>query len=155
MSAIGFFLDPIGDHSGHDVLGQSSWGCCTEYITPSLAQRIEAEKARFVELDADGATVENFVASKLSGKVMNTGRKELFVSYGAFGQLFDVPANAHFTIMVSSEDGSYASAQVINAGGVLRVIPNGGEGIDVVARGTSVGVIAASKKITASWTRTG
>ncbi|NDD74657.1 MAG: hypothetical protein EBZ40_06740, partial [Gammaproteobacteria bacterium] len=124
-------------------------------IAELRAQRIEAEKARFVELDADGATVENFAASKLSGKVMNTGRKELFVSYGAFGQLFDVPANAHFTIMVSSEDGSYASAQVINAGGVLRVIPNGGEGIDVVARGTSVGVVAASKKITASWTRTG
>ena len=47
------------------------------------------------------------------------------------------------------------ASQVINAGGVLRVIPNGGEGIDVVARGTSVGVVAASKKITASWTRTG
>ncbi|NBX40674.1 MAG: hypothetical protein EBR15_04510, partial [Gammaproteobacteria bacterium] len=124
-------------------------------IAELYAKRIEAEKARFVELDADGATVENFAASKLSGRVMNTGRKEIFVSYGAFVQLFDVPANAHFTIMVSSEDGSYASAQVINAGGVLRVIPNGGEGIDVVARGKAVGLVAASKKVTASWTRTG
>jgi hypothetical protein len=124
-------------------------------IAELRAQRIEAEKARFVELDADGATIENFAASKLSGRVMNTGRKEAFVSYGAFVQLFDVPLNAHFTIMVSSEDGSYASAQVINAGGVLRVIPNGSEGIDVVARGNSVGLVAASKKVTASWTRTG
>jgi hypothetical protein len=44
---------------------------------------------------------------------------------------------------------------VVNAGGVVRVVPTASQGIDVVANGNSVGLVAPSKKVKASWTRTG
>ena len=125
------------------------------YIAELRAQRIEADKARFKELDADDAVIDNVDAARLRGRVVNTGGKELFVSYGSVAPLFDAAAGGHYLVTVSSEDGSYATAQVINAGGTLRVVPTAGQGIDVVANGNSVGLVAPSKKVKASWTRTG
>jgi hypothetical protein len=125
------------------------------YIAELRAQRIEAEKARFNELDADGAVIDNVEASRVRGRVVNTGGKEIFVSFGTVAPLFEAAADGHYIVSVSSEDGSYATAQVINAGGVLRVVPTASQGIDVVANGTSVGLVAPSKKVKASWTRTG
>ena len=125
------------------------------YIAELRAQRIEADKARFKELDADDAVIDNVDAARLRGRVVNTGGKELFVSYGSVAPLFDAAAGGHYLVTVSSEDGSYATAQVINAGGTLRVVPTAGQGIDVVANGNSVGLVAPSKKVKASCTRTG
>ena len=125
------------------------------YIAELRAQRIEAERARFNELDADGATIDSVDAARLRGRVVNTGGKELFVSFGTVAPLFEAAQDGHYIVSVSSEDGSYATAQVINAGGVLRVVPTASQGIDVVANGTSVGLLAPSKKVKASWTRTG
>ena len=125
------------------------------YIAELRAQRIEAERARFKELDADGAVIDNVEAARLRGRLVNTGGKELFVSYGAVAPLFEAVDDGHYIVSVSAEDGSFATAQVINAGGVLRVVPTASQGIDVVANGNSVGLVAPSKKVKASWTRTG
>jgi hypothetical protein len=125
------------------------------YIEELRAARIEAEKARFKELDADDAVIDNVDAARLRGRVVNTGGKELFVSYGSVAPLFDAAAGGHYLVTVSAEDGSYATAQVISAGGTLRVVPTASQGIDVVANGNSVGLVAPSKKVKASWTRTG
>jgi hypothetical protein len=125
------------------------------YIAELRAERIEAEKARFKELDADGAVIDNIEAARLRGRLVNTGGKELFVSYGSVAPLFDAAADGHYIVSVSADDGSFATAQVINAGGVLRVVPTASQGIDVVANGNSVGLVAPSKKVKASWTRTG
>jgi len=125
------------------------------YIEELRAARIEADKARFKELDADDAVIDNVDAARLRGRVVNTGGKELFVSYGSVAPLFDAAAGGHYLVTVSAEDGSYATAQVISAGGTLRVVPTASEGIDVVANGNSVGLVAPSKKVKASWTRTG
>jgi ribosomal protein L3 len=125
------------------------------YIAELRAQRIEADKARFKELDADGAVIDNVEAARLRGRVVNTGGKDLFVSYGSVAPLFEAANDGHYIVSVSAEDGSYATAQVINAGGVLRVVPTASQGIEVVANGSSVGLVAPSKKVKASWTRTG
>ncbi|NBU24819.1 MAG: hypothetical protein EBS39_04220, partial [Gammaproteobacteria bacterium] len=125
------------------------------YIAELRAERIEADKARFKELDADGAVIDSVDAARVRGRVVNTGGKELFVSYGTVTPLFDVATDGHYFVSVTSEDGSFATAQVINAGGVVRVVPSASQGIDVVANGTSVGLVAPSKKVKASWTRTG
>jgi hypothetical protein len=125
------------------------------YIAELRAERIEADKARFKELDADGAVIDNVEAARLRGRVVNTGGKEIFVSYGSVAPLFDAAADGHYIVSASAEDGSFATAQVINAGGVLRVVPTASQGIDVVADGNSVGLVAPSKKVKASWTRTG
>jgi hypothetical protein len=125
------------------------------YIEELRAARIEADKARFKELDADDAVIDNVDAARLRGRVVNTGGKELFVSYGAVAPLFDAAAGGHYLVTVSADDGSYATAQVISAGGTLRVVPTASQGIDVVANGNSVGLVAPSKKVKASWTRTG
>ena len=125
------------------------------YIEELRAARIEADKARFKELDADDAVIDNVDAARLRGRVVNTGGKELFVSYGSVAPLFDAAAGGHYLVTVSAEDGSYATAQVISAGGTLRVVPTASQGIDVVANGNSVGLVAPSKKVKASWTRTG
>ena len=125
------------------------------YIAELRAQRIEAEKARFKELDADDAVIDNVDAARLRGRVVNTGGKELFVSYGSVAPLFEVAQDGHYMVSVTAEDGSFATAQVVNAGGVVRVVPTAGQGIDVVANGNSVGLVAPSKKVKASWTRTG
>ncbi|MCE2872460.1 MAG: tail fiber domain-containing protein, partial [Xanthomonadales bacterium] len=125
------------------------------YIEELRAARIEADKARFQELDADDAVIDNVDAARLRGRVVNTGGKELFVSYGSVAPLFDAAAGGHYLVTVSAEDGSYATAQVISAGGTLRVVPTASQGIDVVANGNSVGLVAPSKKVKASWTRTG
>jgi hypothetical protein len=125
------------------------------YIEELRAARIEADKARFKELDADDAVIDSVDAARLRGRVVNTGGKELFVSYGSVAPLFDAAAGGHYLVTVSAEDGSYATAQVISAGGTLRVVPTASQGIDVVANGNSVGLVAPSKKVKASWTRTG
>ena len=125
------------------------------YIAELRAQRIEAEKARFVELDADGATIDSVDAARLRGRVVNTGGKELFVSLGTVAPLFEAAQDAHYIVSVTAEDGSFATAQVVNAGGTVRVVPTASQGIDVVANGKSVGLLAPSKKVKASWTRTG
>ena len=125
------------------------------YIEELRAARIEADKARFKELDADDAVIDNVDAARLRGRVVNTGGKELFVSYGSVAPLFDAAAGGHYLVTVSADDGSYATAQVISAGGTLRVVPTASQGIDVVANGNSVGLVAPSKKVKASWTRTG
>ena len=125
------------------------------YIAELRAQRIEAEKARFVELDADGAVIDSVDAARLRGRVVNTGGKELFVSLGTVAPLFEAAQDAHYIVSVTAEDGSFATAQVVNAGGMVRVVPTASQGIDVVANGKSVGLLAPSKKVKASWTRTG
>ncbi|MFM7708696.1 MAG: tail fiber domain-containing protein, partial [Gammaproteobacteria bacterium] len=125
------------------------------YIAELRAERIEAEKARFKELDADGAVIDQVEAARLRGRVVNTGGKELFVSYGSIAPLFEVAQDGHYMVSVTAEDGSFATAQVVNAGGQVRVVPTASQGIDVVANGNSVGLLAPSKKVKASWTRTG
>ena len=125
------------------------------YIAELRAQRIEADKARFKELDADGAVIDRVDAARLRGRVVNTGGKELFVSFGSVAPLFEAANDGHYMVSVTSEDGSFATAQVVNAGGVVRVVPTAGQGIEVVANGNSVGLVAPSKKVKASWTRTG
>ncbi|WP_396159996.1 tail fiber domain-containing protein [Flavobacterium sp.] len=125
------------------------------YIEELRAARIEADKARFKELDADGAVIDNVEAARLRGRVVNTGGKELFVSFGTVAPLFEAVADGHYIVSVTADDGSFATAQVVNAGGVVRVVPTASQGIDVVANGNSVGLVAPSKKVKASWTRTG
>jgi hypothetical protein len=125
------------------------------YIAELRAQRIEAEKARFVELDADGATIDSVDAARLRGRVVNTGGKELFVSLGTVAPLFEAAQDGHYIVSVTADDGSFATAQVVNAGGTVRVVPTASQGIDVVANGKSIGLLAPSKKVKASWTRTG
>jgi hypothetical protein len=125
------------------------------YIEELRAARIEADKARFKELDADGAVIDNVDAARLRGRVVNTGGKELFVSFGTVAPLFEAAADGHYIVSVTADDGSFATAQVVNAGGVVRVVPTASQGIDVVANGNSVGLVAPSKKVKASWTRTG
>jgi hypothetical protein len=125
------------------------------YIEELRAARIEADKARFKELDADGAVIDNVDAARLRGRVVNTGGKELFVSFGTVAPLFEAVADGHYIVSVTADDGSFATAQVVNAGGVVRVVPTASQGIDVVANGNSVGLVAPSKKVKASWTRTG
>lgn len=125
------------------------------YIAELRAERIEAERARFKELDADGAVIDDIQAARLRGRVVNTGGKELFVSYGVVAPLFETAEDAHYLVSVTAADGSFATAQVVNAGGQVRVVPTASQGIDVVANGTAVGIVAPSKKVKASWTRTG
>ena len=125
------------------------------YIAELRAERIEAERARFKELDADGAVIDDIQAARLRGRIVNTGGRELFVSYGTVAPLFEAADGAHYLVSVTAEDGSFATAQVVNAGGQVRVVPTGSQGIDVVANGTAVGLVAPSKKVKASWTRTG
>ena len=97
----------------------------------------------------------NFQARSVNAQRVASGGKELFVSMGTIAPLFEVPEGAHFVVTLTSRDGSFASATVVRAGGQLRVMPTASDGIDLVAQGTKVGVVASSKTVKASWLRTG
>jgi hypothetical protein len=121
-----------------------------------IARRIEAEEAKFKTVEAEeGRMTGSLQARSVNAQKVASGGRELFVSLGSIAPLFEVPEGAHFVVTLTSSDGSYASATVVRAGGQLRVMPSASEGIDLVAQGTKVGVVAASKKVKASWLRTG
>ena len=120
-------------------------------IDELVARSVQAEEARFRRVDAD----ESHVTGKIQAQRVVSGERALFVAYGTIAPLFDVPEGAHFAVTVTSADGSYATATVLRAGGQLRVVPSASHGIDVVAQGTQVGIMAPSRRVKASWLRTG
>jgi hypothetical protein len=125
-------------------------------IAELIAQRIEAEEAKFKKIEAtEGKMTGALQAQSVSAQRVATGERELFVSYGTIAPLFEVPEGAHFVVTLTSPDGSYASATVVRAGGQLRVMPSAAQGIDLVPQGTQVGVVAPSRRVKASWLRTG
>jgi hypothetical protein len=125
-------------------------------IAELIARRIEAEEAKFKKIEAvEGKMTGALQAQTVSAQRVATGEKELFVSFGTIAPLFEVPEGAHFVVTLTSPDGSYASATVVRAGGQLRVMPSAAQGIDLVPQGTQVGVVAPSRRVKASWLRTG
>ncbi|MEC5217382.1 hypothetical protein RCH09_002340 [Actimicrobium sp. GrIS 1.19] len=109
---------------------------------------LEAETARIKKLDAD-----RIDAKSLRSDVMKTGEAEVFVSAGAFQPIFMPQDEAQYIVNATADDGSNAFASVALMAGKLTVTPISGKGIDVTALGAQVGLVAASKKIKATWIR--
>ena len=125
------------------------------------ARRLQAEQAKFKTIEAEEGRMtgrlqaQSMSTQTLSAQRVATGEREVFVSYGSIATLFEVPEGAHYVVSVTSADGSYAMAMVVRAGGQLRVVPTSAQGIDLVAQGLQVGVVAPSRRVKASWLRTG
>jgi hypothetical protein len=109
---------------------------------------LEAETARIKKLDAD-----RIDAKSLRSDVMKSGEAEVFVSVGAFQPIFVPLDEAQYIVNATADDGSNAFASVALMAGKLTVTPISGKGIDVTAMGAQVGLVAASKKIKATWIR--
>jgi hypothetical protein len=117
-------------------------------------KKLEAETARIRELEAEKIKTSELGSGSVKGNRLFSGEKDLFVSLGESVPVFEVPTGSHFVVNASSDDGSYASATVISAGGVLNVTPSASNGITVVANGSSVALQAAGKQVSVSWLRT-
>jgi hypothetical protein len=109
---------------------------------------LEAESARIKKLDAD-----RIESRYVRSDVMKTGEVEIFVSLGSFQPIFNPLQNSQYIVNATAEDGSSAFASVAYMSGRLTVTPISGKGVDVTAIGNQVGLVAASKKIKATWIR--
>ena len=109
---------------------------------------LEAETARIKKLDADRIE-SRFVRSD----VMKTGEVEIYVSLGAFQPIFNPQQDSQYIVNATADDGSSAFASVAYMSGRITVTPISGKGVDVTAIGTQVGLVAASKKVKATWIR--
>ncbi|MEB0135321.1 tail fiber domain-containing protein [Actimicrobium sp. CCC2.4] len=108
----------------------------------------EAETARIKKLEADRIDTKY-----LRSDVMKTGETEVFVSLGAFQPIFAPLADAQYIVNATAEDGSSAFASVAFMAGRITVTPISGKGVDVTTMGSQVGLVAASKKVKATWIR--
>jgi hypothetical protein len=113
-------------------------------------QRLEAEIAKIAELEVNNLRVANTVQAEQ----MNTGSVQVYAGVGSPTVLFAAKADGHYTVSTSALDGSYAAAIVIVNAGQAKVVTVSSEGIELVAEGNMVKVIAAGKSIKASWTKT-
>jgi trimeric autotransporter adhesin len=124
-------------------------------------ERLEAEMARIAELEVNNLRVTNTVQAgqvntgAVRAEEVNTGSVQVYAGVGMPALLFAAKADGHYTVSTSALDGSYAAALVIVNAGQAKVIPLSGDGIELIAEGNMVKVIAAGKSIKASWTKTG
>ncbi|MBC7416018.1 MAG: tail fiber domain-containing protein, partial [Herminiimonas sp.] len=109
---------------------------------------LEAETARIKKLEADRIE-SKFVRSD----VVKSGEIEVFVSVGSFQPIFAPQADSQYIVNATAEDGSSAFASVAFMGGKISITPISGKGVDVTAIGAQVGLVAASKKVKATWIR--
>ncbi len=66
--------------------------------------------------------------------------------------MFTPQAGLQYIVNATAEDGSSAFASVASmTGGTIKVTPISSTGLDVTAMGAQVGLVAASKKIKATW----
>ena len=109
---------------------------------------LEAETAKIKKLEADS------IESKMvRSDVVKSGEIEVFVSMGSFQPIFAPLADAQYIVNAIADDGSSAFASVAFMGGRITVTPISGKGVDVTAMGAQVGLVAASKKVKATWIR--
>ena len=109
---------------------------------------LEVETARIKKLEAD-----RIDAKVVRSDVVKTGEAEVFVSAGTFQPIFAPQADSQYIVNVTAEDGSSAFASVAFMGGKISVTPISGKGVDVTSIGAQVGLVAASKKVKATWIR--
>jgi len=118
-------------------------------------QRLEAEIAKIAELEVNNLRTNSAVANTVQAEQVNTGSVQVYAGVGMPALLFAAKADGHYTVSTSALDGSYATATVIVNAGQAQVIPAASKGIELMAEGNMVKVIAAGKTIKASWIKMG
>ncbi|MFT5591316.1 MAG: hypothetical protein ACI9ZF_003516, partial [Bradyrhizobium sp.] len=124
----------------------------------AVFENIKSTNLKTANLEADTARIKKLEADRIDTKylrsdVMKTGETEVFVSLGSFQPIFVPLADAQYIVNATAEDGSSAFASVAYMGGKISVTPISGKGVDVTVMGSQVGLVAASKKIKATWIR--
>ncbi|EGF30101.1 Putative membrane-anchored cell surface protein [Oxalobacteraceae bacterium IMCC9480] len=124
----------------------------------AVFENIKSTNIKTANLDADIARIKKLEADRIDTKylrsdVMKTGETEVFVSLGSFQPIFVPLADAQYIVNATAEDGSSAFASVAFMAGKITVTPISGKGVDVTTMGTQVGLVAASKKVKATWIR--
>ncbi|GAA4030044.1 tail fiber domain-containing protein [Actimicrobium antarcticum] len=124
----------------------------------AVFQNIKSTNIKTANLEAENARIKKLEADRIDTKylrsdVMKTGETEVFVSLGSFQPIFVPLADAQYIVNATADDGSSAFASVAFMGGKITVTPISGKGVDVTTMGSQVGLVAASKKIKATWIR--
>ena len=124
----------------------------------AVFENIKSTNLKTANLEADTARINKLEADRIDTKylrsdVMKTGETEVFVSLGSFQPIFVPLADAQYIVNATAEDGSSAFASVAFMGGKISVTPISGKGVDVTVMGSQIGLVAASKKIKATWIR--
>ena len=124
----------------------------------AVFENIKATNIKTANLEADTARIKKLEADRIETKflrsdVMKTGETEVFVSLGSFQPIFVPLADAQYIVNATADDGSSAFASVAFMAGKITVTPISGKGVDVTTMGSQVGLVAASKKIKATWIR--
>ncbi|MFN7834451.1 MAG: tail fiber domain-containing protein [Burkholderiaceae bacterium] len=114
---------------------------------------LEAEEAKIKELEVQNLKANNTKSKNIEAGTVNSGQIDAFAALGAPVNAFTAANDAHYLVNTSAEDGSYSTATVFVSNGTARVVPISNQGIDVVAQGMQVQVVAPSKKVRVSWIR--
>jgi hypothetical protein len=109
---------------------------------------LEADTARIKKLEADSID-----AKSVRSDVVKTGETSVFVADGMFQPVFTPGENTQYLVNAVADDGSMAFASVAVVNGKVMVKPVNGTGLDIVTIGKQVGLVAASKKVKATWIR--
>lgn len=123
------------------------------------ADRLEAQNAQLVQLQADQAKIRDLEAQKIraqqvSSERVQSGETDVFVPFGVMVNLFTAPPGTQFVVNAMGDDGSHVSASVMHTSAGLKVVPLSAQGLEVLAQGTTVGIAGPNRKVSASWLRT-
>ncbi len=116
-------------------------------------KELEAERARIKELEATNINANSTKSATLEAEKVNSGQVDMFVAFGTPSTAFTAVSNGHYIVNTSAEDGSYSTSTVFVNNGVARVVPISNQGIDLMASGSQIQVLAASKRVKVSWIR--
>jgi hypothetical protein len=114
---------------------------------------LEAERAKIKELEAQNIKANNTKSTNVEAEKVNSGQTEMYLSLGLPMTAFNAVNNGHYLVNTSSDDGSYSTATVFVNNGAARIVPISSQGIEVLASGTQVQLLAAGKKVKVSWIR--
>jgi hypothetical protein len=109
---------------------------------------VEADAARIKKLNAD-----SIESGSIRSDIVKSGEVSVFVEQGRFQPIFMPADNAFYLINAVSDDGSITFASVAVIQGKVIVNIMSGEGVEIVSVARQVGLLAASKKIKATWIR--